>query len=256
MGLQLKSDPEDTWQLPFKEESLLIASDICSRLQALGDPEQARVLQKFFKTGKGEYGEGDLFVGLRVPETRKLAKQYRSLALPETLLLLHSPIHEARLLALLILITAYQKGEAALQEQIYTLYLQNTRCINSWDLVDVSAENIVGTHLRYRNRSPLHELAASSLLWDRRIAIIATFHFIKCGEFDETLHIAELLLHDQEDLIHKAVGWMLREVGKRDRPSEEAFLAAHYKVMPRTMLRYAIEKFEEGLRQRFLRGEI
>ena len=159
-------------------------------------------------------------------------------------------------MALLILISAYQQGGAALQEQIYTLYLQNTRCINSWDLVDVSAENIIGAHLRYRNRSPLHELAASSLLWDRRIAIMATFHFIKCEEFDETLHIAELLLHDQEDLIHKAAGWMLREIGKRDRPTEEGFLAAHYKVMPRTMLRYAIEKFEEGLRQQFLRGEI
>jgi 3-methyladenine DNA glycosylase AlkD len=232
------------------------AANICSRLQALGDPERARVLQRFFKTGRGEYGEGDLFIGLRVPETRKLARQYQSLSLPETLQLLQSPIHEARFLALLILISAYQQGAAALQEQIYTLYLQNTQCINSWDLVDVSAENIVGAHLRYRNRSPLHELAASSLLWERRIAIIATFHFIKCGEFDETLHIAELLLHDQEDLIHKAVGWMLREVGKRDRAIEEKFLAAHYKVMSRTMLRYAIEKFEEGLRQQFLRGEI
>lgn len=256
MGHQLKSEPEDIWQLPFKEEFLLFASDICSRLQSLGDPEQARVLRKFFKTGKGEYGEGDLFVGLRVPETRKLAKQYQSLSHPETFQLLQSPIHEARFLALLILISAYQQGDAALQVQIYTLYLQNTRYINSWDLVDVSAEHIVGAHLRCRNRSPLHELAASSLLWDRRIAIMATFHFIKCGEFDETLHIAGQLLHDQEDLIHKAVGWMLREVGKRDRPGEEAFLAAHYKVMPRTMLRYAIEKFEEGLRQQFLRGEI
>ena len=232
------------------------AANICSRLQALGNPEKARVLQRFFKTGKGDYGEGDLFVGLRVPEIRKLARQYRSLSLPETLQLLQSPIHEARLLALLILISAYQQGDGALQEQLYTLYLQNTRCINSWDLVDVSAENIVGAHLRYRHRSPLHELAASSLLWDRRIAIIATFHFIKCGEFDETLHIAELLLRDQEDLIHKAVGWMLREVGKRDRPAEIGFLRAHYKVMPRTMLRYAIEKFEQGLRQQFLRGKI
>ncbi len=242
--------------MQLKEDFLLLASDICSRLQALGDPEKARVLQRFFKTGKGEYGEGDLFVGLRVPETRKLARQYQSLSLQETLHLLHSPIHEARLLALLLLISAYQQGDAALQEHIYGLYLQNSHCVNSWDLVDVSAEHIVGAHLRYRNRLRLHELAKSSLLWERRIAIIATFHFIKSGEFAETLHVAELLLRDPEDLIHKAVGWMLREVGKRDRRTEEEFLKLHYKVMPRTMLRYAIEKFEEDLRQQFLRGEI
>jgi len=234
----------------------LLASEICSRLQALGDPVQAGVLQKFFKTGKGDYGEGDLFVGLRVPETRKLAKQYQSLALPETLLLLHSPIHEARLLALLILISTYRQADATLQEQIYLQYLKNTRYINSWDLVDVSAEHIIGAHLRYRNRLPLQQLATSGLLWERRIAVIATFHYVKCGEFAETLHIAELLLRDQEDLIHKAVGWMLREVGKRDHSVEIDFLKKHYKIMPRTMLRYAIEKFEEGLRLQFLRGEI
>lgn len=234
----------------------MLASEICGRLKALGDPEQARVLQRFFKTGKGEYGEGDLFVGLRVPETRRLARQYQSLTLPETIKLLLSPIHEARLLALLIMISAYQKGDDVLQEQIYGLYLQNSHRINSWDLVDVSAEHIVGAHLRYRDRSPLRQLASSSLLWERRIAIIATFHYIKDREFDETLHIADLLLRDREELIHKAVGWMLREVGKRDRLAEMAFLTTHYRVMPRTMLRYAIEKFEEDLRQRFLRGEI
>jgi 3-methyladenine DNA glycosylase AlkD len=234
----------------------LPASDICSRLLALGDPEKARVLQKFFKTGKGEYGEGDLFVGLRVPETRRLARQYRDLPLSETIKLLQSSIHEARFLALLILISAFQQGSTAFREDIYRLYLENSHRINSWDLVDVSAEHIVGAHLRFRDRSPLHRLASSSLIWERRIAIIATFHYIKVREFDETLHIAALLLRDREDLIHKAVGWMLREVGKRDRPAEMAFLTTHYKVMPRTMLRYAIEKFEEGLRQQFLRGEI
>ncbi len=232
------------------------AVDICSRLQELGDPEKARGLQRFFKTGKGEYGEGDLFVGLRVPETRKLARQYQSLSLQETIKLLQSPIHEARFLALLILISAYQQGDAVLQGHIYGLYLENSHSINSWDLVDVSAEHIVGAHLRYRDRSPLHLLASSSLLWERRISIIATFHYIKVREFEETLHIADLLLRDREDLIHKAVGWMLREVGKRDRLAEMAFLTTHYKVMPRTMLRYAIEKFEEGLRRQFLRGEI
>jgi len=232
------------------------AADICRRLQALGDPERVAVLQRFFKTGPGEYGAGDVFVGLRVPELRKLAGEYRLLPLPETLQLLHSPLHEARLLALLILVGAYRQGDVALQENIYSCYLQHTRCINSWDLVDASAEHIIGAHLRFRSRSPLYVLATSGLLWDRRIAIMATFHFIKNGEFAETLHLAELLLQDPEDLIHKAVGWMLREVGKRDLSAAERFLKDHYRVMPRTMLRYAIEKFDEDNRQRYLRGDI
>lgn len=232
------------------------AADICNRLKALGDPEKARVLQKFFKTGKGEYGEGDLFVGLRVPETRRLARHYRDLPLPETIKLLQSSIHEARFLALLILISAFQQGSAAFREDIYRLYLENSHRVNNWDLVDVSAEHIVGAHLRYRDRSPLHQLAASNLLWERRIAILATFHFIKSGELEETLSIAVSLLHDKEDLIHKAVGWMLREVGKRDRRVEEEFLKSYYRDMPRTMLRYAIEKFEEGLRLQFLQGDV
>ena len=170
--------------------------------------------------------------------------------------MLQSSIHEARLLALVILVRAYTQGDASLQKQIFNLYLQNTRFINNWDLVDASAEYIVGSHLRHRSRSPLHALAVSNLLWDRRISIMATFHYIKYGEFAETLRIAELLLRDPEDLIHKAVGWMLREIGKRDHLKEEEFLKAHYKTMPRTMLRYAIEKFPERLRQQYLRGEI
>ena len=234
----------------------LTAAAVCSRLQALGDSERARALQRFFKTGQGQYGEGDVFVGLRVPEIRKLAKEYEKLPLSEIIGLLRSPLHEARLLALLILVRAYAQGDSSLQERIYNLYLKNTRFINSWDLVDVSAEHVVGSHLRYGDRSPLHVLAVSNLLWDRRISIMATFHYIKRGEFAETLHIAERLLRDPEDLIHKAVGWMLREIGKRDRPTEEEFLRAHCKTMPRTMLRYAIEKFPEKLRQRYLRGEI
>lgn len=232
------------------------AYEICIRLQALGNAEQARVLRKFFKTGPGEYGEGDVFLGLRVPETRKLAREYRDLPLQEVLRLLQSPIHEARLLALLLLVQAYRQGNAALQERICSLYLRNTARINNWDLVDVSAEHIVGAYLCNRSRLPLYELASSELLWDRRIAVMATFHFIRRGDFDETLRIAERLLGDPEDLIHKAVGWMLREIGKRDRSVEERFLALHYRIMPRTMLRYAIEKFEEDLRQRYLRGEI
>jgi 3-methyladenine DNA glycosylase AlkD len=233
-----------------------IAADICSRLQALGDIERARILQGFFKTAKGQYGEGDVFVGLRVPEIRRLAKEYSALPLSETGRLLRSFIHEARLLALLILVRAYAQGNISLRERIYNLYVRNTRFINSWDLVDASAEHIVGAHLRYGDRSPLQALALSDLLWDRRISIMATFHYIKRGEFSETLHIADLLLRDREDLIHKAVGWMLREIGKRDYPTEEGFLKTRYKTMPRTMLRYAIERFSETLRQRYLRGEI
>ena len=232
------------------------ASEVCSRLQLLGDRERAQVLQRFFKTAPGEYGEGDVFVGLRVPEIRKLAKEYQALPFSEIIQLLQSSIHEARLLALLILIRAYTQGNASLQEQIFNLYLQNTRFINNWDLVDASAEHIVGSHLRYRNRSPLHALAVSKLLWDRRISIMSTFHYIKHGEFAETLRIAELLLRDKEDLIHKAVGWLLREIGKRDHLTEEAFLKVNYKIMPRMMLRYAIEKFPEQSRRQYLRGEI
>ncbi|MEI7671385.1 MAG: DNA alkylation repair protein [Deltaproteobacteria bacterium] len=232
------------------------SSDICIRLQALGDRERATTLQKYFKTARGEYGEGDVFVGLRVPEIRKLAKEYQALPFAEIIQLLHNPIHEARLLALIVLVRAYAHGNTALQEKIYNLYLQNTQFINNWDLVDASAAYIVGPHLRDRSRSPLHTLAASSQLWDRRISIMATFHYIKFGEFIEPLHIAERLLRDPEDLIHKAVGWMLREIGKRNLSTEEAFLKVHYKFMPRTMLRYAIEKFPEKLRRQYLRGEI
>jgi 3-methyladenine DNA glycosylase AlkD len=230
--------------------------DIFSRIKDLGDPKRARDLQRFFKTGPGEYGEGDVFAGLRVPEIRKLAKEYQSLPLPTAVHLLHSPIHEARLLALLIMVRSYQQGDALLKEQIYQIYLQNTRFINSWDLVDLSADRIVGPHLGALSRDPLQLLAKSDLIWDRRIAIMATFHFIRKGEFSETLKMAQLLLKDKEDLIHKAVGWMLREIGKRNEKTEESFLETHYKTMPRTMLRYAIEKFPEDLRQGYLKGTL
>jgi 3-methyladenine DNA glycosylase AlkD len=236
------------------------SQEIETRLRSLGDPERARVMQRFFKTGPGEYGEGDLFLGISVPETRKRAREYEALPLQETIHLLHSPIHEARLLALLIMVRAMVRAcamkDASLQEELYDAYLQNSRYINSWDLVDVSAEHIVGSYLRHRNRGPLYTLAASELIWERRIAVIATFHFIKTGEFPETLNIAEILLSDSQDLIQKAVGWMLREIGKRDRPAEEAFLQSHYRHMPRTMLRYAIERFPEDLRLQYLTGQI
>lgn len=230
--------------------------EIHAKLQSLSDPGRAAVLRRFFKTGPGQYGEGDVFLGLRVPQIRKLAGICRTLPLEETLRLLQSPIHEARLLALIIMVRMYVRGDVAMKEAIYGEYLRNTRFVNSWDLVDVSAEHIVGAHLRSGSRSRLHALAVSPLLWDRRISIMATFHFIKHAEFEETLNIAQLLLHDPEDLIHKAVGWMLREIGKRHRPTEERFLREHCRSMPRTMLRYAVERFPEELRQRYLRGEI
>ena len=235
---------------------MITAKEIQKRVKALGDPQRAQVQQRFFKTRPGEYGEGDIFIGLRVPEIRKLAREYQSLALPETIRLLQSPIHEARLLALFILIRVYKRGDAPIKERIYRSYLLNTRFINNWDLVDASAEHIVGAHLTNGRRDRLHALALSNLLWERRIAIMSTFHFIKRGEFSDTFYIARLLLKDPEDLIHKAVGWMIREIGKRDHPAEESFLKAHYKIMPRTMLRYAIEKFPEELRQQYLRGQI
>jgi 3-methyladenine DNA glycosylase AlkD len=239
-----------------KSKSQKIVHEIQGRLRLLGDPQRAQVLQRFFKTGPGEYGQGDGFVGIRVPVIRKLAKEYQSLPLHATLRLLRSPIHEARLLALLILVQASQCREGAFQEQICDAYLQNTRFVNSWDLVDVSAPQIVGPQLKHLGEDRLQSLAVSPLLWDRRISIISTFHLIKKGEFSATSQVAKLLFQDPEDLIQKAVGWMLREVGKRDQKIEESFLRKHYKQMPRTMLRYAIERFPEDLRQRYLKGEI
>jgi 3-methyladenine DNA glycosylase AlkD len=232
----------------------MTAQKIRQRLQKLGDKRRAALVQRFFKTGPGEYGEGDCFLGITVPELRKLVTEYQGLALAETIQLLQSTIHEERLLALLLLVSAYAKADARTKKHIYDLYLENTRYVNNWDLVDASAEHIVGAFLMGRSKKPLHDLATSHDLWKRRIAIMATFHFIKCGEFAETLKIAGMLLPDKEDLIHKAVGWMLREVGKRNLRIEEEFLKKHYKNMPRTMLRYAIERFPEAKRLRYLKG--
>lgn len=225
-------------------------------LRKLGNKRRAAISQRFFKTGPGEYGEGDIFLGITVPELRKLAKEYQAIALAEVAQILRSTIHEERLLALLILIRAYARGDARFKEKIYNLYLKNTRYINNWDLVDTSAEHIVGAFLMDKGKKPLYALVQSSDLWERRIAIMATFHFIKGGQFTETLKIARMLLSDKEDLIHKAVGWMLREVGKRLLQAEEQFLKAHYKKMPRTMLRYAIERFPEAKRQRYLKSQV
>jgi 3-methyladenine DNA glycosylase AlkD len=234
----------------------MIVPEIRARLQRLGTKKRAQVSQSFFKTGPGEYGAGDIFLGVTVPELRKLALEYQAITLAETVRLLQSPIHEERLLALLLLVRSCARGDKDTKKRIYELYLQNTRYVNNWDLVDASAEHIVGAFLMERSKKPLYDLAKSKDLWERRIAIMATFHFIKSNEFAETLKIAGMLLSDKEDLIHKAVGWMLREIGKRHIQIEERFLREHYTKMPRTMLRYAIERFPEAKRQRYLRGKV
>jgi 3-methyladenine DNA glycosylase AlkD len=230
--------------------------EIKDRLQKLGNKKRAENSKRFFKTGSGEYGEGDIFLGIPVPELRKLSKAYCHIPLAAAETLLKSPIHEERLLALFILVLGYSKGDAKTQKRIYSLYLQNTKFVNNWDLVDASAHYIVGPFLMDKSKKPLYRLATSKSLWERRIAIMATFHFIRHNNFSETLNIAETLISDSEDLIHKAVGWMLREVGKRDLQIEEAFLKTRYMEMPRTMLRYAIEKFPATKRQRYLKGKI
>jgi len=230
--------------------------EIKRQLVDLSNPEDALFLQRFFKTGPGQYGAGDLFRGIRVPPLRKLSIAGQALPLSETEQLLQSDYHEDRLLALLILVLKFAKADAAGKALIYQLYLESTPFINNWDLVDCSAEHIVGAYLCDKDQSPLDHLAQAPELWKRRIAVLATFHYIKRGSFAATIRIAELLLLDKEDLIHKAVGWMLREVGKRDLPTEEAFLKAHHKLMPRTMLRYAIEKFPEEKRRSYLKGTV
>lgn len=232
------------------------AREIQRRLRAMAHPEHAAHAQRYFKTGPGEYGEGDVFLGIRVPALRKLAKEYRDVATADAVALLASKYHEERLLGLLVLNLRFQRGDAATRREIYTRYLENTARINNWDLVDLSAHVIVGGYLRERSRRPLYRLARSKLLWDRRIATIATFAFIRDGDFDDALAIAEILVNDEHDLMHKAVGWMLREVGNRDRAVEEAFLQQHYHTMPRTMLRYAIEKFPEKRRKAYLEGRV
>ncbi len=234
----------------------IMAENIQKRLHRLGDKQRAKVLQGFFKTGPGEYGEGDIFIGIRVPELRKLAKEYQDIPSKGVRQLLKTPIHEERLLSLLILVRKYSKGTEIEKKRIYEMYLRNTRFINNWDLVDVTAEHIVGNFLMNKSRKPLYYLAKSNSLWDRRISIMSTFHFIKHHDFSDTLKIAEILISDKEYLIHKAVGWMLRETGKRHMPTEEKFLIKYYKSMPRTMLRYAIERFPESKRQKYLKGKI
>ena len=234
----------------------MILENITKKLKSLGNKEKAKKHQSFFKTGPGEYGEGDVFIGVTVPELRKLAKENKTIGPNEIKQLLQSPIHEERLLSLFILIHRYSKGGEPEKKRIYELYLKNTKFINNWDLVDSSAGHIIGAFLFGKSKKPLYDLAKSKNLWERRISIISTFYFIKRNQFSDTLKISKILLSDKEDLIHKAVGWMLREIGKRNINIEENFLKTNYKNMPRTMLRYAIEKFPEPKRQRYLKGKI
>jgi len=234
----------------------MTASVIQQKLRKLANKEKSKILQGFFKTGPGQYGEGDVFLGITVPKLRKLAKECQETSVADAITLLQSEVHEQRLLALFLLVHAYGQGDEAVKKLIYGSYLKNTRYINNWDLVDLSAPNIVGEYLADKSRRPLYTLARSRELWKKRIAILATFRFIKQDDFADTLAIAGMLIKDDHDLIHKAVGWMLREVGKRDMRTEEEFLKKHCLAMPRTMLRYAIERFPEVKRQRYLKGKV
>jgi 3-methyladenine DNA glycosylase AlkD len=229
-------------------------AQITKRLKEMGNPERAAHSQRFFKTGKGEYAEGDIFLGIRVPELRKCAREYREISIEDTLGLLRSELHEVRLLALFVMVAKYSLKNSPDKEVIYYSYLNHTEFINNWDLVDCSAEHVVGAHLFSGDKMPIYKLAGSKSLWERRIGIMSTFHFIKKNHFSDTLAIAGILLRDKEDLIHKAVGWMLREVGKRDVRVEEGFLEKFYRKMPRTMLRYAIERFPDAERLAYLHG--
>ncbi len=229
------------------------AKDVSAALKKLATPERAAASMRFFKTGPGQYGEGDIFSGLSVPQIRSVVKTFQELPLAETEKLLHSPIHEERLTALLIWVAQFKKGN---QKQIVELYLKNTTFINNWDLVDSSAAYIVGPYF-HKDTSPLYKLAQSKNLWERRIAMIATFHFIRQGDSTDALKIAEILLSDLHDLMHKAVGWMLREIGKNcSREVLEEFLRKHYQKLPRIALRYAIERFPEKERKAWLKGPL
>lgn len=220
---------------------------IVDELQSLENPAKAKLLSRYFKTGKGEYGEGDKFIGLTVPLIREIAKKYRDIPLTEVEKLLHNKTHEFRLTALIIL--TYKK----LTKEIVDLYLRNTKYINNWDLVDLSSHEILGTYLVDKPRGILYKLAKSKNIWERRIAAISTFAFLRKKDIADSLKLAEILLRDRHDLMHKAVGWMLREVGKIDQKAEEQFLNKHYKTMRRTTLRYAIERLPNGKRQYYLR---
>ncbi len=230
--------------------------ELKSLLRKNANKDQAKNLQWFFKTGPGDYGEGDIFLGIKVPVLRSIAKKFTDLSIDELHELLSSKFHEERLAALMILVLKFPKSSDKGKKFIFDFYLKNTKHINNWDLVDLSSPQIVGGYLINKDKNILAKLASSKILWEKRISILATFQFIKSNHFETSIMIAEKLLNDDHDLIHKAVGWMLREIGKRNLETEEMFLQQHYKSMPRTMLRYAIEKFPEEKRQAYLKSKI
>lgn len=231
----------------------MTAAFILSELLSMANPEKAASLQRFFKTGVGQYAEGDVFLGLVAPLTRSIAKANKHTPLPELQKLMKSEYHEARLCALLIAVEQFKKASEAERKRIYDFYLDNARRINNWDLVDVTCPHIVGAYLLDKDRSPLYELAKSSCLWEQRIAMVSTVTFIRNREYADTLALAKGLMSHRHDLIHKAVGWMLREVGKKDRETLTAFLEEYATRLPRTSLRYAIEHYPEAQRQYFLK---
>lgn len=232
----------------MSKEFILIKED----LEKVSHPDKQEILSRFFKTGKGQYGEGDFFIGVMVPEQRKIAKKHKDVSLGVVEELLASKVHEHRLTGLLILVEKFKNSDKDGKEVIFKFYLDNIEAVNNWDLVDLSADKIVGEYLLSKDKSLLFDLAKSDNLWKRRVAIVSTFAFIKKGKFKATLDLSEILLGDSHDLIHKAVGWMLREVGKRDQSKEISFLDKHYSVMPRTALRYAIERFDQPMRAHYM----
>lgn len=232
------------------------AENLISDLKSASNPEKAKHSKRFFKAGPGEYGEGDKFLGITVPDQRKIARKYRELPLVEVGKLLENEYHEVRLTAAMLLVYKVEKGDQQTLEEVTACYLKNLPGINNWDIVDSSCHHILGRFLEHKERNLLYDFARTNDLWKKRIAIITCFHFIRQNDFEDALNISEILVNDDHDLIHKAVGWMLREIGNRDLATEEEFLQKHYQTMPRTMLRYAIEKFDEPLRLRYLKGEI
>ena len=228
-------------------------TDLISEMQNLYSKERSENSKWFFKTGKGEYGEGDVFLGLSVPEQRKLAKKYKDLSMSNIQRLLNSKIHEHRLVAGIILVDKYKMAKK--KEEIFNFYLKNAKRFNNWDLVDLTCHKIVGAFLLDKNKKILYNLANSKNLWEKRIAIISTFEFIRNEKFGDSLKIAEILLKDKHDLIHKAIGWMLREIGKKDIAVLKDFLKTNYKKIPRTVLRYSIERFPKNERKMWLKGE-
>jgi len=225
---------------------------LISLMDCQANPEKAKILSRFFKTGKGEYGEGDKFLGITVPIQRQNSKKYINLELKDIQKLLNSKYHEHRLTGLIILTLKYKKADEIFKKQIFNFYLKNTKHINNWDLVDLTAPNIIGNYLLDKDRSLIYKLSLSKHLWERRIAVLSTFAFIRESQLQDTLRVTKILINDKHDLIQKAVGWMLREIGKRNLTIEEEFLKKYFKQMGRTALRYAIEKFPEEKRKYYL----